>query len=368
MKILLVSSAFFPENSPRSFRATELAKELCRQGHSVVLATLVTPERTAFAQQHGLELLDLGERKLRFISRPKNRYLDLAVRAINRLMSLAIEYPDIELMFKTKRLLRNQSEYDLLITIAVPHPIHWGAALVRRQRGQIAKIWVADCGDPYTLVTTDSFRKPFYFGFIEKLWGRRCDYLAIPKLEMKVNFFPEFESKIVEIPQGFNLEESRVHLGQYRPHAVPTFAFSGNFIPGNRDPRPLLEYLVNTDIDFRFHIFTKIRHMVEPYMEKANGRIILSDYIPREQLLHFLSEMDFLVNITYDPAHQVPSKLIDYLLTERPILNLDYTFDPKKTAQFLAGDYSQRFNSLSVDRYDIQTVARQFTQLAATPA
>jgi hypothetical protein len=364
MKILLISSAFYPENSPRSFRATELAKELHRQGHEVHVATIQTPERTAFAAQHGLTLLDLGPRKLRFLGRSSNRILDLGVRAINRLMSLAVEYPDIELMFKVRRVLRACSGYDLMITIAVPHPIHWGAAWVRQQKGQVARVWVADCGDPYTLVTTDSFRKPFYFGYIEKLWGRRCDFISIPKIEMKVNFFKEFEPKMVEIPQGFNLAESRVHLGQYRPHPVPTFAFSGNFIPGNRDPRPLLEHLVNTDLDFRFYIFTKIRHMVEPYMEKAKGRIILSDYIPREALLKHLSEMDFLVNITYDPAYQVPSKLIDYLITERPILNIDYELDTNNVDRFLRGDYSGRFSALQLSRYDIATVAQKFTALA----
>ena len=36
-KILLVSSAFYPELSPRSFRATELAKEFIREGHELTV-------------------------------------------------------------------------------------------------------------------------------------------------------------------------------------------------------------------------------------------------------------------------------------------------------------------------------------------
>ena len=36
-KILLVTNGFFPEISPRSYRATELAKEFCRQGHEVTV-------------------------------------------------------------------------------------------------------------------------------------------------------------------------------------------------------------------------------------------------------------------------------------------------------------------------------------------
>ncbi len=38
-KILLVTAAFYPENSPRSFRATELALELVKQGNFVKILT-----------------------------------------------------------------------------------------------------------------------------------------------------------------------------------------------------------------------------------------------------------------------------------------------------------------------------------------
>ena len=37
MKILIITQAFYPGISPRSFRATELAKELARQGDDVTV-------------------------------------------------------------------------------------------------------------------------------------------------------------------------------------------------------------------------------------------------------------------------------------------------------------------------------------------
>lgn len=36
-KILIISRTFYPENSPRSFRTTELAKELARQGNNLLI-------------------------------------------------------------------------------------------------------------------------------------------------------------------------------------------------------------------------------------------------------------------------------------------------------------------------------------------
>jgi hypothetical protein len=35
MNILIISGSFYPINSPRSHRTTELAKELSRQGHDI---------------------------------------------------------------------------------------------------------------------------------------------------------------------------------------------------------------------------------------------------------------------------------------------------------------------------------------------
>ena len=37
MNILIVSGDFFPNNSPRSFRTTELVKELANRGNEVTL-------------------------------------------------------------------------------------------------------------------------------------------------------------------------------------------------------------------------------------------------------------------------------------------------------------------------------------------
>ena len=41
MKILMIAYYFYPDITPRSFRAFELAKEFSRQGHSV---TIILPQ------------------------------------------------------------------------------------------------------------------------------------------------------------------------------------------------------------------------------------------------------------------------------------------------------------------------------------
>ena len=101
------------------------------------------------------------------------KYLSVFVRGLSRFLSLFFEYPAIEDMFKVKKMLRDESGYDIIISFAVPYPVHWGVAWAMDRRKQNATKWVADCGDPYMGDVLDTFRKPFYFayrknGFVEE--------------------------------------------------------------------------------------------------------------------------------------------------------------------------------------------------------
>lgn len=364
MKILIISGAFFPDNSPRSFRSTELVKEFCRQGHDVTyIGSYKEEPHHALVKEFGFNFIDVGRKKLQMYQPSSNSISQLSARVINKLTNYFFEYPDIEWTWKIKKVLKSMSGFDLMISIAVPHPIHWGVAWASDSSKKIAKTWVADCGDSYYLNKLEKYPRLFYFKWIESYWCKKVDFIASPMAAMKVNFLPPYRHKCIEIPQGFKIEESKKYLKPYSPNKIPTFCFSGSFIPGSRDPKKLLEYLVDLNIDFRFYIFTMLKNYVHPYMEKAKGRIILYDYIPRNELLSFQSQMDFLVNFTFNPEVQVPSKLIDYLITDKPILNIEEDLDSDTVDQFLKGDYSNKFDKLSLERYKIENVCKKFLAL-----
>lgn len=365
-KILIASAAFFPENSPRAFRATELAKEFAKQNHEV---TVITVDRGLaledFCKRQGIQLKVLAPLLLQPIQVKGNFFSRLLLRIINRACLQLIEYPDIELMFKYRKVLKKETGYDLLISIAMPYPVHWGVAWARRSEHRIAKVWVADCGDPYMGNKADSFRRLFYFKYIEKWFSKKADYLAITNINMKDNYYPEFHSKIFEITQGFNFEESRKTLPAYKPNRIPTFAYAGTFIEGSRDPRALLDYLVKLPCDFKFYIYSDQRNLVEPFLANANGRIELIKPIPRTELLPVLARMDFLINISYDVKVQSPSKLVDYYIVGRPVLALQSN---KVTTtiidQFFKADYTEKFPFTDYEKFRIQHVCDKFLAFA----
>lgn len=365
-RILLVSRTFYPTISPRSFRTTELVKEFARQGHSVTLITVKNDQyHIPFEQKWGVVIKDFGPLRFPSVKPSENhRLMNRIAWKIQRIFQLLFEYPDIEIMPRLKKTLANEHGYDLLISIAVPHPVHWGVAWARREKNQIAKIWAADCGDPYMGFDIDRIRKPFYFKYLEKMFCRKANYITVPFEGAKEAYYAEFRNKIKVIPQGFSFDKVDQDVKSYCSNGTPKLAYAGNLLGGGRNPNELLNYLVNLDRDFKFVIYTQNKRPLLPYLEKAKSRIEIRDYIPRDQLLNTLSSMDFLVNLENQTTNQLPSKIIDYYLTGRPILSVPSSgMNTETINRFLDGDYSDRLIVNNIDKYRIKNVCSQFLNL-----
>lgn len=365
-KIVIITKFIYPYNSPRAMRSTELAKELARQGHDVtVYAKIGKYDYGSFEIEYNFKIKPLG---VKYSMKRTSEDLEYELTTKERLMSIffgrLFEYPDIELAYKAYKILKKESKIDTLITIANPFTIHWGTALFWKMHKKriINTTWIADCGDPY--MGNPFIYRPFYFKFVEKMFCKKTDFITIPIEEAKPAYYSEFHHKIKVIPQGFNFEEFN-NEGVYKKNNIPTFIYSGLFYPNKRDPRPLLDYLINIEIDFKFTIYTKTKELVEPYKEKLGSKLILKDYIPRIELLSELSKADFLINIENHVNVQSPSKLIDYALSGRPILsiNSNKNLDLEKINNFLKGNYNNALKIDNIQRYNIVNIAKQFSNL-----
>lgn len=363
-KILIVSASFYPANTPRSFRTTELAKEFARQGHEVkVLTPRISPVHDRFQEEYHVEIGNLGTPRWKIVSVRGKGLLRLIRRGMVRFAKLLLEYPNLEYSGMVKRALKKETGYDLLISIAVPHPIHWGAAAVDLKAGKVCKTWVADCGDPYVGQENDSFRVPFYFSMVEKWFMRKADYITVPTVGAISAYFPEFRPKIRVIPQGFRFEDYP-HPDGNRDQPVRRFAYAGGFIKGRRDPSELLDVLYESEQDFEFHIFTNTPQLLGSKPGRSDDRIVLHDPVPRDALMKTLSSMDFMINFENVGNRQTPSKLIDYLILKKPILSIKTgSLDREIVEEFLSGNYEHQLVIDDPDQYRIENVCRRFIQL-----
>lgn len=365
-KILIITHGFFPEQSPRSFRATELVKEFRRQGHNV---TVMAPFRLAtefLANEYGFNYISLGNLKWSILNF-NNRYLvgQLYNKVVNRLLPLFFEYPNLELCFKiNKTLKKHLCRYDLLISVAVPYTVHWGVASNWKKNGlNVANRWIADCGDPYCLQENDTFRPPFYFRMIEKWFMQKVDYVTVPTKKSIFGYFSEFHGKIRVIPQGFRFED--IETRRTMEDGVIRFGYGGIFIPGKRDPKEFIIFLnsLSDNIKYEFHIFTSTPQFVLPYLGR-NNRILVHQPINRKEFLETLSTYQFVVNFANQGNAQTPSKLIDYAIIGKPILNIETgRLDKQEVLAFLECDFSKALYIDDLENYRIEKVADAFLDL-----
>ena len=340
-KILIVSRSFYPDNTPRGFRTTELTKQLSLMGHEV---TVITPRKEGlhdeFEKEHHVIIKDLGRLKWKPIVVRGTGLIKLFRRILVRFASLLIIYPDIELMFLVRKALkREKGKYDLLISIAAPHPVHWGTAWAIAKKHPVAKQWIADCGDPFMGGENDTFKRLFYFKYFEKWFCRKVNFITVPIEESRTAYYEEFRHKIRVIPQGFRFEEVQI-IEQAVPNKVPSFAYAGSLIPKIRDPHEFFEFICSYDLAYKFVVYTNNPDHVIKYQEWSGGRIEVRPFLPRLQLLAELQQMDFVVNFENRGAKQSPSKLIDYAIIKKPILSIKtFGFSNKTFLEFLEGDY-----------------------------
>lgn len=364
MNIAIISRTFFPNLSPRSFRATELAKYFARQGHNITVYTSTgLRDYSSFERETGVRVLSMG--KLHFATDRNSGYYKFGFvdKVAKHLFGYLLEYPDVELIWKTRRIVSSLKGIDLLITIAYPFTIHWGAALARQcHPKEFPHRWISDCGDPY--MGNGIYPHPWYFTYVEDFWVKKTDFITIPIEEGRSAYSDRAQSKIRVIPQGFDFTSLQIPKRESNDTVI-RFAYAGNVYKEYRDPTAFLDYLVSIkDRSFQFIVYTGSRLFFEPYKCILKDKLIINDFIPREQLLMELSKMDFLVNLTNNTSSQSPSKLIDYALSSRPILDVSSSFSEKPfMEEFLKRDYSHCHPKIDISMYDINQVGKLFLSL-----
>jgi hypothetical protein len=352
--------------TPRANRTTELMKEFARQGHEVtVYVVLGKHDYSEFLKQ--FPSITLKNIPLKWMYHPYNSDGDgkryFIDKALGKLLGKRYLFPNFEFYLLVQEILKKDHEYDAVISIADPHQIHWGLACYRKQNpNQFPKTWIADCGDPFMNNDTTNIY-PQKFAKHEHLFCQQADFITVPEPEAANGYYEEYRSKIRIIPQGFDFDENRK---QVEPNnSIPTFAYAGTFYEDIRNPRKFMELLCKIDKPFKFIVYSNHTALIDSYKEKLQDKLEIRRGIPRAELLLELEKMDFLVNLAnVNRPNQIPSKLIDYAITGRPILNVNPTYPNKeRLVEFLSSDYQSGYIIEKITRYKISNVVFEFLKL-----
>ena len=375
MNIAILTAVFCPELHPRAFRAYELAREFAAQGHDVEVYLLTRVNGVDYKQLANdlhiqINILPLYTRELG--AENSFQQTNLLLRCIHKGYRWMVEYfLEGHLFGYSNRIAQylNQkmANNDLVIALSTPFMNLLGMAKhvhTQQNKGEKNTVYVADSGDPFYY--SQQTKRAFYFKWVEKWVYRHFDYLAIPTTTAIPAYAPLIEQeKIKIIPQAFNMRNIKLANNQTK---IVSFAYAGVFYQDIRNPEFLLEYLCGVKQDFRFHLFLRHRDpyttsLLAKYKDLLGERLVVHYSVVRTELLYRLSECHFLVNISNTTMTQLPSKLIDYGITKRPVYSFDkQSFDKQIFETFLQGDYSHAM-AIDIRPYDIEVVTKQFLEL-----
>lgn len=376
-KSILVTSYFFPpEITPRAFRTYELVKELSLRGYSI---DLFIPKIDYVEKDDALKNVTIY-----FVNSLKDNSVlsrkETKEKKVNLFKIIPIQYikflirfligENIRSLYFSKQLFKKliidkaDKKYDFIISIGLPFYVHFAVARYINCSNQQC-VSVCDYGDPFYL---NPVQKKFIgLKFLEKWVTKQFDFISIPT-EKSIHYYTDYKekSRIKVIPQGFDF--SNIKLESYKNNRIPTFCYAGVFYKDIRNPNFLFEFLSSLDYDYRFIIYTRLddeffQETISMYKEQFGERIILRDFIPREKLIKEMSKMDFVINLENENSNQVPSKIIDYALSKRPILNISKNnFEKDTIYNFLNGNYDGALK-INIDDFNIKNVADKFEAL-----
>lgn len=378
-KILIVSYYFYEENTPRSHRAFELARELSKYYDVKVLTTKKNIPKEFFKKYNNLTV-EYVERGF-LLNKSTNSFNNIRniqkkegikskiTKAFKKIYGYFFWDRQIEASYFFYKYLKNEKEnYKSIISIAFPFSSHLGVYLGLLKNKNITNNLILEYGDPFYY--NKSLNLIYYFRILENLMLKKANYIVLP-IEKAKEAFKKYnvEEKIKIIPQGFKLDEYT--LEKYEENTTPTFVYAGIFYEKIRNPIKILKALNKINKNFKFIIYSdkdSIQKMISGEsiineIENSNEKIILNNSIPRKECIKEMSKADFLLNISNINQEQSPSKLIDYGIAKRPILSVTQdTFDENILVEFLNGDYHNQ-TIIDLKKYDIEVIGKQYKNL-----
>lgn len=341
-RILLITFEFHPLNSPRSIRWKNLTKYFCEHGYQIDVLTskVYSGEGYKYFSKNNLgHFIRVVQSGINFRNsdhihkQNKNKTKRSMILELLR----KIRWPDysfhwIPFAFFRALILILKEPYKIIITSSHPFSSHFIGLLISYF---YRKTWLVDVGDPFSTlhgikVNNDKLYKKFNF-YIEKKIYNRCNYITVTLDKMKKEIEEIFDvdlHKIYIMPPIISPKMGEIKHSQEFHNNIKVF-FLGTLYSEIRDPGFALDLfkMVNNTLRNRkveIHIFGKIVDNTGKIMDKINSNqyVFFHGLINHDDIPEIISECDFLLNIGNSSPNQLPSKTVEYLTFQKPILNL----------------------------------------------
>ncbi|RLB06318.1 MAG: hypothetical protein DRG83_00560 [Deltaproteobacteria bacterium] len=240
-------------------------------------------------------------------------------------------------LYRSIKLLR-ENDYDILITVAPPFTTHLiGLTIKKFIRLKIK--WLADYGDPFAFTEIMSFNNTRLYRnlnyLVESKVVHDSDLISVTTDETRRLYLEKFkisDKKIFTAPpliSDFKYANDEIRINWKEGiHCV----FTGRFYKTIRNPDGMLKIfslLINEhQKPIYLHIYgdtENVDDLINYYKEKLRSRLLVHGEVSKNIAEIAVNSADFLINISNISKVQLPSKVIEYMSTGKPIINFSIT-------------------------------------------
>ncbi len=363
MNILIITYNYLPMNSPRSFRWSSIAEFWTEQGHCVDVVCAMKPGlsergiinkvniyRTGGCLLENLRSSISNVRKNDKQSVAKRELgINISIKGVTkRVLKFVHDYtwkklywPDFACLWyfsgkKMAKVLHEKNRYDCFISVSHPFTSHLIGLQLKKMFSTIR--WIVDIGDPFCFLVESKINNHTLYNKINYKYEnevfKHCDSIAVTTtttLDRYVDIFVSYAEKMIVIPPMLSLKYGDNSTEKYfkRQHKIK-LVYIGTLYRNIRSPEYLLKLykeLLNFDIGnkFELHIIGNIHDCIS-FFERENdlfgSKLFLHGQIGRVEVVQAMTEADVLINIGNSTVYQLPSKVVEYASTGKPILNI----------------------------------------------
>lgn len=378
-RILVLTYRYAPALHPRAFRWSAIAEHWAGKGRRVDVVTVRTPGLPRDEERNGVRLHRVGgavieSLKARLRRPAGDRYAarsgaergnsgegtgsglsDLAEWASDRIWK-KVRWPDYAATWyfpavrEGRRLLR-EGGFDGLVTVSDPFTSHLAGLSLKRDFPEVP--WIVDVGDPFSVQDVTPVNNPFLYRRLNvRAEGKvfaLAEAVAVTNHPVRREYagrFPGSAGRIRVIPPLLSLEEADAARERVFPEdSRVRLVFVGTLYLAVRSPEFLLKLidgLRRTRLEDRLelHFFGNLNDCAPCFrpFEALPGRgIFLHGVVERPKVLRAMMDAQALVHIGNATPYQLPSKVVEYASTGKPILNL--VRNRKDSASAFLSDY-----------------------------
>ena len=351
MKVLVITYDFFPDNTPNTYRWLNILNAWNKRGIDIFVISNQKNNFEKFEIHNNIKIFRTKEFLLGYFKNKLSKSEEISSeysKSFSNLLRNFLKYfykktwsnlywPDFAVLwtfstYKMAKKIINDEKIDKIITISWPFSSHLIGYYLKKNNRNIE--WLAETIDPfnffsgvnnnllYIKLNTYAERKVFNY----------ANYLTVTTDNIRnkyISIYPEIENKInvvknLYVPIINNMTNSIDRIN--RPLKM---SFFGSLIINVRTPDLVIQFfeLITSnerfqDIELHFYgAYNELLKNFDKIKDNIGKNIFLHGLIPREQVDYEIENSDILINIGNKNEFQEPSKLIEYMYYQKPIIN-----------------------------------------------